>query len=648
MPRETPVPRRLGAIYGHLLAENRLAGDVAAKQLAPPPLSYTDDFIKGILGDVRVIAMVGASADWNRPSYFAMKYLQTKGYTVIPVNPRLPAGTQILGETVYPDFREIPDRVRIDMVDIFRNSEAAAVICDQVIEVMHERKISVVWMQLGVRHDEAAARAMAAGLQVVMDRCPKIEYSRLYRELGQHGFDSGVISSKRRPMGGPSSRDGGGGGDENLVGEKPTFSGFETRSLHAGAAPDSSTGARVTPIHQNTSYVFEDVDHAASLFNLSTFGNIYSRLGNPTVSVLEERLANMEGGRGATCTASGHAAQILTLFALMGPGDTLIASNKLYGGSLTQFGKTILKFGWNCTFVDVGDVAAVESALTDPSARLLFCESIANPGGVVSDLRALADMADAAGVPLVVDNTLATPYLCRPIEHGASLVVHSTTKFLSGQGSALGGVVIDSGKFDWGRHPEKFPALAQPEPGYHGLVFAETFGDLAFTMYSHAVGLRDLGSTMAPLHAWLTINGCETLPVRMERQCTNAIAVARWLEAHPKVAWVSMASLNSSPYNALARRYCRSGYGGAVFTVGLHGGFEAGVTVVESVELFSHLANVGDSRSLILHPASTTHRQLTDEQRTNAGAGDDVLRLSIGLETAQDLILDLQFALDQV
>jgi len=476
-----------------------------------------------------------------------------------------------------------------------------------------------------------------------MDRCPKIEYSRLYRELGQHGFDSGVISSKRRPVGVPAKA-----GSWAPKGEKPVFTGFETRSVHAGAAPDASTGARVTPIVQNTSYVFEDVDHAASLFNLSTFGNIYSRLSNPTVSVLEERLANMEGGRGATCCSSGHSAQILTLFALMQPGDTIVASNKLYGGSLTQFGKTIKKFSWNCTFVDVGDLKQVEAALKDPTARLLFCESLANPGGVISDLRALSGLARGAGIPLVVDNTLATPYLCRPIEHGADIVVHSTTKFLSGQGSALGGVVIDSGKFNWLAQAEKFPSLAKPEPGYHGLVFAETFGDLAFTMFSHAVGLRDLGCTMAPLHAFLTINGCETLAVRMERQCSNAMAVARFLEAHPKVAWVSYAGLASSPYKALAERYITSACGGAVFTFGVVGGFDAGVRVVESVELFSHLANVGDSRSLILHPASTTHRQLTDEQRAAAGAGDDVLRLSIGLESSADLIADLGFALAQV
>eukprot|EP00930_Biecheleria_cincta_P042299 TRINITY_DN29103_c0_g1_i1.p1 TRINITY_DN29103_c0_g1~~TRINITY_DN29103_c0_g1_i1.p1 ORF type:complete len:634 (-),score=101.14 TRINITY_DN29103_c0_g1_i1:9-1910(-) len=629
---EESALRRVSAISQHILVVNKVSSSA---------LQYPDEYIKEILGSVRVIAMVGAQADWNRPSYFAMKYLQDKGYRVIPVNPRL-KGEYILGEKVYDDIEHLPADIQIDMIDIFRNSEAAGPIADQAARLKVSRGISVVWMQLGVQNDAAAARAASAGLKVVMDRCPKIEYSRLFRELGQHGFDSGVISSKRRPVGGPAPS------AIVIKGERPRFAGFETRSIHAGAAPDASTGARVTPIHQNTSYVFESIEDAASLFNLSKFGNIYSRISNPTVAVLEERLANMEGGRGATCTASGHAAQMLLLFALMQPGCSIVASNKLYGGTLTQFAKTVKKFHWNCTFVDVGDLKQVEEALKDASARLLFCESLANPGGVVSDLRALASLANSAGIPFVVDNTLATPYLCRPIEHGADLVVHSTTKFLSGQGSALGGVVIDSGKFDWAKHAEKFPSLAKPEPAYHGLVFAETFGDLAFTMFSHAVGLRDLGATMAPLNAWLAINGCETLPVRMERHCTNAMAVANFLEKHPKVAWVSNAGLQSSQYHALAAKYMRSGYGGGVFTFGVVGGFGAGVKVVEAVELFSHLANVGDSRSLILHPASTTHRQLTDEQRTAAGAGDDVIRLSIGLESPEDLIADLEFALSQV
>jgi len=629
---------RVCAVLQHVLAPAFCAGSAEGLK----PLAYTDDYIKDVLSSVRVIAMVGASMQWNRPSYFAMKYLQIKGFRVIPVNPAA-KGQTLLGEQVYGDLSEIPPAMKVDMVDIFRNSEAAGPIVQQAIAMKDSHSVSVVWMQLGVRNDAAAQQAETAGLRVVMDRCPKIEYSRLYRELGQHGFDSGVISSKRRPMGQPGRRTPAAAG-----GDRPVFSGFDTKAVHAGAAPDPSTGARVTPIYQNTSYVFEDVDHAASLFNLSTFGNIYSRLSNPTVSTLEERLASLEGGRRSTCTSSGHAAQMVMLFCLMQPGDRIVASNKLYGGSITQFGKTIKKFNWECTFVDVDDLEQVRKAMQDPSVRLLFAESLANPGGVVSDIRALADVAHAAGVPLVIDNTLATPYLCKPMEFGADIVVHSTTKFLSGQGNALGGVIIDSGRFDWSRYADKFPSLAQPEPAYHGLTFAETFGDLALTMFAHAVGLRDLGATMAPMHAFLTIQGCETLSVRVERQAQNSLKVARFLEAHPKVAWVSYAGLESSKYHNLAQRYLRGGSGGAVFTFGVRGGFEAGVRLVESVELFSHLANVGDSRSLILHPASTTHRQLTDEQRAASGAGDDVIRLSVGLEAPEDLIADLEYGLRQV
>jgi O-acetylhomoserine (thiol)-lyase len=418
--------------------------------------------------------------------------------------------------------------------------------------------------------------------------------------------------------------------------------GFETLSVHAGASPDPVTGARMTPIYQTTSYVFDDVDHAASLFNLQTPGFIYSRLTNPTVSVLEERMAALEGGRGATATSSGHAAQILALFALMSPGDDFVTSNKLYGGSINQFGHAIRKFAWNATFVDPDEPENFRQAI-GPKTKAIFLENLANPGGVVVDLEPIAAIAHEAGIPLIVDNTLATPYLCRPIEFGADLVVHSTTKFLSGNGTALGGVVIDSGKFDWLQN-DKFPSLSRPEPGYHGLTFAETFGDLAFTLYSHAVTLRDLGPCQTPFNAWLTLLGIETLPLRVERQTANALAVAEWLEKHPAVDWVSHAGLDSSPYRALARKYLPRGTG-AVFTFGLKGGFEAGVALVEGVELISHLANIGDSRSLILHPASTTHRQLTDEQLVAAGAGPDVVRLSIGIESVEDVIADLEQAL---
>ncbi|GAB4188175.1 MAG: hypothetical protein OHK0024_28610 [Thalassobaculales bacterium] len=420
-----------------------------------------------------------------------------------------------------------------------------------------------------------------------------------------------------------------------------TKKGFETLAIHAGAAPDPATGARATPIYQTTAYVFDDADHAASLFNLQTFGYIYSRLTNPTVAVLEERVAALEGGRGATACASGHAAQLMALFPLMGPGDDFVASRRLYGGSVTQFSRSFRKFGWNVTFVDPDDPENFRRALT-PRTKAFFLECLANPGGVVVDVEPIAKIAHDAGVPLIVDNTLASPALCRPIEWGADIVVHSTTKFLSGHGNSMGGVVVDSGRFDYANG--KFPSLSAPEPAYHGLTFTETFGDLAYTIHGHAMGLRDLGAAMAPMNAFLTIAGIETLPLRMERHVANARAVAEHLAAHPAVAWVSYAGLPGNPYKALAEKYLPKGPG-SVFTFGVKGGYKAGVAVVEGVELLSHLANIGDTRSLIIHPASTTHRQLSEEQRAAAGAGDDVIRLSIGLETAADIIADLDQAL---
>ncbi|PWC48619.1 O-acetylhomoserine aminocarboxypropyltransferase [Azospirillum sp. TSA6c] len=426
--------------------------------------------------------------------------------------------------------------------------------------------------------------------------------------------------------------------------EQKSF-GFETRAIHAGAAPDPATGARQTPIYQTTSFVFENVDDAASLFNLQKVGFIYSRLTNPTVAVLEERLANLEGGAGATATSSGHAAQLLALFPLMAPGDHIVASKKLYGGSLNQLGISFPRaFGWQPSFVDTDTVDNVKAALTEKT-KAIFVESLANPGGVVTDIEAIARIADEAGIPLIVDNTLATPYLINPIQWGATLVVHSTTKFLSGNGTSVGGVVVDSGKFDWSKSG-KFPALSEPDPGYHGLRFHETFGHLAFTIHGHAVGLRDLGPSQAPMNAFLTLNGIETLPLRMQRHADSALKVATFLESHPAVGWVSYAGLDSSKYNELAKKYLPRG-AGAVLTFGVKGGFEAGVKVVESVELFSHLANIGDARSLIIHPSSTTHRQLSAEAQASAGAGPDVIRLSIGLETPEDIIADLDQALNK-
>ncbi len=593
------------------------------------PIPYSDAKLRNILSTVRTIAMVGASSNWNRPSYFVMKYLQGKGYRVIPVNPGT-AGNELLGERIYASLRDIPDR--IDMVDVFRASEAAGPIVDDAIAIAAK----VVWMQLGVRNDEAAAKGQAAGLDVIMNRCPKIEFGRLGGELSWSGVNSGII--RNRPAEPPTPRI----GKRRPQPPNNVSHGFETRAVHAGAAPDPTTGARITPIYQTTAYVFDDVDHAASLFNLHNFGYIYSRLTNPTVAVLEERVASLEGGRAAVAAASGHAAQFLVFATMLEQGDEFLASRNLYGGSLTQFGLSFKKLGWTCHFVDPLDPENFRRALT-PRCKAIFVESLANPGGIIVDLAAIAEIAHNAGIPLIVDNTLATPFLCRPFEWGADIVTHSTTKFLGGHGNSMGGIVVESGKFDWASGG-KFPSLTEPEPAYHRLRFYENFGDFAFTTKARAVGLRDYGPTMAPMNAFLTITGIETLHVRMERHCVNAQAVAEFLAAHPRVAWVSYAGLESSPYRTLARKYMPGG-AGSVFTFGVKGGYEAGIRLVESVGLFSHLANIGDTRSLILHPASTTHRQLTDEQRVAAGAGPDVIRLSVGLETAADLIADLDQAL---
>ena len=589
------------------------------------PISYSDAKLRAILRDAHTIAMVGASANWNRPSHLVMKYLQLKGYRVIPVNPGL-AGQMLNGERAYASLRDIPEPV--DVVDVFRNAAQVPPIVDDAIAI----GAKVIWLQLGIRNEEAARHAEEAGLEVVQDRCMKIEYGRLGGELSWSGVDSGIISN--RPVAAPNRPP---AREQNLPGANLAY-GFETRAIHAGASPDPTTRARSTPIYQTTAYVFDDVEHAASLFNLHNFGYLYSRIGNPTVSVLEERLANLEGGRAAIAAASGHAAQFLTFFTLLEPGDEFLASRNLYGGSLTQFGLSFKKLGWTCHFVDPTDPENFRAALT-PRCKAIFVESLANPGGVVVDLEAVAKIAHEAGLPFIVDNTLATPYLCRPFEWGADIICHSTTKFLDGHGNSLGGAVIESGRFDWNQG-NKFPSLTEPEPAYHGLRFYELFGDFAFTTKARAVALRDFGPALAPLNAFLTITGIETLPLRMERHVANAQAVAEYLAADPRVAWVSYAGLKDSPFRALAQKYLPKG-AGAVFTFGVKGGYEAGVKLVESVRLFSHLANIGDTRSLILHPASTTHRQLSEEQRVAAGAGPDVIRLSIGLESVEDIIRDL-------
>lgn len=418
--------------------------------------------------------------------------------------------------------------------------------------------------------------------------------------------------------------------------------GFNTQQVHAGARPDPATGARQIPIYQTTAYVFRDADHAAALFNLQEVGYIYSRLTNPTVGALQERIATLEGGAGAVCCSSGHAAQIMALFPLMSPGKNVVVSTRLYGGSVTQFSNTIKRFGWSATFVDIDDMDAIKAAIDDDT-RAIFCETIANPGGHIADLDAISKVSDAAGIPLIVDNTSATPYLCRPIEHGATLVVHSTTKYLTGNGTVTGGCVVDSGKFDW-KSNDKFPSLSQPESAYHGLVFADTFGPLAFTFHGIAIGLRDLGMTLNPQAAHYTLMGIETLSLRMDRHVENAVEIANWLEADPRVDFVTYAGLESSPYAKLIPQICPKG-AGALFTFAVKGGYDACIKLVDNLEIFSHVANLGDTRSLIIHSASTTHRQLTPEQQEAAGAAANVVRLSIGIEDAADLIADLDQAL---
>ncbi len=420
---------------------------------------------------------------------------------------------------------------------------------------------------------------------------------------------------------------------------------IETAAVHAGAAPDPTTNARVTPIYQTASYTFDDVDHAAALFNLEAFGNIYTRLTNPTNAVLESRVAALEGGAAALAVASGHAAQFLVFHTLMEPGCHIVAAKKLYGGSLNQIGQSFKKMGWSSDFVDADDPQAVAAAIR-PETRAVFIESLANPGGVVQDIRAIADVAHAAGLPLIVDNTMASPVLCRPIEHGADIVVHSATKFLGGHGNSIGGIIVDGGTFDWAKDG-KYPYLSEPNPSYHGKVFTEAFGNLAMILAARALGLRDLGPALSPFNAFMILTGIETLPLRMARHCDNALALAQWLQKHPKVDRVSYAGLPDDPYRPLADRYL-GGKGGAVFTFGLKGGYDAGIKLVSAVKLFSHLANIGDTRSLIIHPSSTTHRQLSPEGQVQAGAGPDIVRVSVGIEHIDDIIADLDQALAQV
>jgi len=420
--------------------------------------------------------------------------------------------------------------------------------------------------------------------------------------------------------------------------------GFDTLAVHAGAQPDPATGARITPIYQTSAYVFEDADQAAALFNLQVFGNIYSRIMNPTVAVLEERIAALEGGTAGLAAASGHAAQALVFQTIMEPGAEFIAARQLYGGSVNQFSQSFKKYDWHVKWADATDADSFKRQVTDQT-RALFCESIANPGGVISDLEAIARVAEDAGVPLIVDNTLATPFLIKPFQWGAHIVVHSATKFLGGHGNSLAGLIVEAGTFDWSKSG-KYKTMTEENASYHGLRFFETFGDFAFCVAARALALRDLGPCLAPMNAFLVLTGMETLPLRMRRHCDNALRVAQWLESDPRVEWVNYSGLEKHKHHAAQQKYCPKG-AGAVFTFGLKGGFDAGVKLVNSVRIFSHLANIGDTRSLVIHPASTTHRQMSEEDRVKAGAGPDVVRLSIGIEDVTDIIADLDQAMGQ-
>ena len=418
--------------------------------------------------------------------------------------------------------------------------------------------------------------------------------------------------------------------------------GFHTRSLHAGQRPDPATNARAVPIYQTTSYVFDDSDHAAALFALQQFGNIYTRIMNPTNAVLEERIASLEGGIGALALASGQAAQFLTVSSLCQSGDHLVSASTLYGGTYTQFDTTFRRLGFDTTFVDPDHPDNFREAIT-AKTKLVYIETIGNPRMNIVDIEAVAKVAHDAGLPLVVDNTFASPYLCRPIEHGADLVVHSATKFIGGHGTSIGGLIIDSGKFDWNNG--KFPQITEPSPGYHGLKFSETFGEMAFIIKCRVEGLRDFGPCMSPFNAFQFLQGIETLGLRMDRHCANAQTVAEHLDKHALVTWVQHPGLASSPYYELGQKYLPKGRG-AIFTFGIKGGLEAGKKFIDALQIFSHLANVGDAKSLVIHPASTTHQQLSESDLAAAGVSPDMVRLSVGLEDAGDLLWDLDQALE--
>ncbi len=417
--------------------------------------------------------------------------------------------------------------------------------------------------------------------------------------------------------------------------------GFDTLCLHAGQIPDAATGSRAVPIYQTTSYVFDSPDHAASLFNLQTFGNVYSRLSNPTVAVLEERIAAIEDGRAAVATGSGMAAQMIALLNLCEAGDEIVAARTLYGGTHTQLDVNFRKLGINTVFVDSDDPENFARAIT-PKTKVIYAETMGNPSLNVLDIEAVAKIANQAGLPLFIDNTFASPYLCQPFKWGAAISLHSATKFIGGHGTTMGGIIVESGKFPWDNG--KFATMTDPSPGYHGVRFYETFGDFGFTMKCRMEGLRTFGPALSPMNAFLLLQGVETLPLRMERHCSNALAVARFLQDHPKVAWVNYPGLENNRYFDLAQKYLPKG-AGAVLSFGIKGGAAAGQKFIDSVEFLSHLANIGDAKTLVIHPASTTHRQLSEEQQVAAGVPPDLIRLSVGLETLDDILWDIDQAL---
>jgi O-acetylhomoserine (thiol)-lyase len=416
--------------------------------------------------------------------------------------------------------------------------------------------------------------------------------------------------------------------------------GFATKSLHSGHAPDAASHARAVPIYQSTSFTFNDSDHASRLFALQEFGNIYSRIMNPTTDVFEQRVAALEGGMAALATSSGQAAQFLALTSLAGPGDEIVAASTLYGGTYTQFDVSFRRMGIDVKFVEPDDPENFRKAIT-PKTRAVYGETIANPRMNVLDIAAVAKISHDAGVPLVIDNTMASPYLCRPIEHGADIVVHSATKFLGGHGTSIGGIIVDSGKFPWN---DKYPAVTQPSPGYHGMVFSQVFGPLAWIIKVRVEGLRDFGPCISPFNSFLFIQGIETLKYRMEAHSRNALAVAQWLEKQPAITWVKYPGLKSSPYYAVSQKYLSQGQG-SIVTFGIKGGTQAGRKLIDSVKIFSHLANLGDAKSLIIHPSSTTHQQLNDAQQLEAGVSKDLVRISVGIEDLDDLIWDLEQAI---